>query len=55
MIIHREDLVEYMVRNKRPLSITSYDLEVFKQLIERVSKVADQPHSRYFKVMSQHL
>ena len=52
MIIHRVDLIDYLEWNQRALQVSNYDLEVFKQLIERVANVADQPQSRYFKVMS---
>ena len=52
MIIHRVDLIDYLEWNQRALQVSNYDLEVFKQLIERVANVADLPQSRYFKVMS---
>ncbi|TNV84449.1 hypothetical protein FGO68_gene4222 [Halteria grandinella] len=55
MIIHKDYFIPYLDRNKRSLSISTYDFDTFQQLLSHVAQVLNQPQSRYFQVLNLYL
>ena len=53
MILKRDYILEYMERNKRSLSLTARDVQTFRTLLTHVTRVQDNPQSRYFKVFNE--